>query len=457
MLVKKFQEQVKKCPDHIAVKTINAELSYRELDELAHILAYEITSKYNSADCKVALLFDHGMDMIIGTIGALKAGSIYVPMDLNYPRKLLGHMLEDSEVNLIVTNNKNIDLASDLVNEINSEIVIVNINEIKSTEVKKELSLECDGSGIVYILYTSGSTGRPKGILQSHRNVLHFVESYGKAISIASTDKMTLLSSFSHDAAIVDIYSALLNGATLYPFDVKSQVCMRDVVKWLKDEEITIWHSVPTLYRYLVNEIKERDEFSALRLIVLGGESVLLNDIKLFQKRFRGSEFAIIYGQTESSINSMQFFLTDDEVKRITLGKPVKETELVVVDKNREEVSPLNSGEIIVLSNYVALGYWKDENRSREVFRDIPGIGRSYSTGDLGKLLLDGSIEFLGRLDNQVKVRGFRIELGEIESCLLEDERIREAVVTAFEEETGDKYICAYIVSDKEIEVSDQR
>ena len=461
MIINRFEEQVKKYPNHLAVKTAKKELTYQALNHHANALAREIFDQCNVKDlidrATVALLFEHGSDMIVGKFGTLKAARIYVPLDPTYPLGLLAYMLKNSEASLVITNDENIGLAKRLIQESNREATIINISKIEAIANLENINPECDGSEVAYILYTSGSTGRPKGVMQSHRNVLHFAECYGNAIKIKPEDRMTLLSSFSHDGGIGDICVALLNGATLYPLDVKSGISMDEIGSWLKAERISIWHSVPTLYRYFVNAINVGDDFPSLRFIAVGGESVLPHDIKLFRKIFPAASFAILYGQSESSISSIQLYHPDSEIEAITLGEPVKGTEIVVIDENREEVSPLNVGEILVISDYVALGYWKDEEKSSEVFKDIPGVGRAYFTGDLGKLLLDGRIEVHGRIDFQVKIRGFRIELSGIENQLLEHDMVKEAIVKAFADDTGEKYLCAYIVSEGEIVANEIR
>ena len=471
MIVDKFEEQVRKYSNHLAVKTGKDELTYQELNNQANVVAREIIDKCNvlaKAEREVAaLLFGHGNEMIVGKMGALKAAKIYVPMDPTYPIGLLTYMLEDSTASLIITNDEFVDLANQLIQEANLKVEIINISKIKATGFQEFINPKCAGNEIAYILYTSGSTGKPKGVMQSHRNVLHFAKCYQKAINITAADRMTLLSSFSHDAGIGDIYAALLNGATLHPLDVKSNLSMNEIAKYLKAEQISIWYSVPTLYRYFINTINESDYFPTLRFIILGGESVLPNDIKQYRKTFPTASFAIMYGQSESSINSFKIYTPDCQIGKVTLGEPVAETEIVVVNERREEVAPLRIGEIVILSDYVALGYWRNEEKSQEVFRDIPGVGRTYWTGDLGKLLLDGSIEFMGRKDFQVKIRGFRIELNGIENQLWEHRAIKEAVVIA-REETGEregvhddalaeKYLCAYIVTDGEITVNELR
>ncbi|WP_291580200.1 amino acid adenylation domain-containing protein [Clostridium sp. UBA6640] len=459
MIIQKFEQEVEKNPNRIAIKTLENGITYKVLNNYANVLAKEIIGNYNTINPRekkkiAALLFEHDKDMIIGTIGALKAQTIYVPLDPSYPTRRLIYMLENSEADFIVTNDKNLELAICLIEESEVDIRIINVDQIDiecSTEnINRKVSID----DIAYILYTSGSTGNPKGIFQTHRNVLHFIQCYKNTLSITNEDRMTLFSAFSHDASIMDIYGALLNGATLYPLNIKSQVGIDKIANWLEEEKITIWHSVPTVYRYFINALTGTEKFSTLRFIVLGGENVILHDVEMFQRIFANAKLVNLYGQTESSFNSAQIYSVDSKVKKVMLGEAVQETEILVVNENREEVFPLEVGEIVILSDYVALGYWKDEEKSREVFQYSSEVGRTYWTGDLGKLLADGSIEFVGRKGSQVKIRGYRIEVEEIENNLLENEFVKETVVLGRKDTDGYDYLCAYIVSDKKLTTS---
>lgn len=456
MIVEKFEQQVIKNPNQVAVKVLDNEITYKMLNDHANILGRKIIDNYNAIKIVekkkiVALLFEHGKDMIVSTIGALKAQTIYVPLDPGYPIIRLAYMLENSEADFIVTNNNNLELAGRLVKESELDIKIINMDEFDANYSTENLNCKICSEDIAYILYTSGSTGNPKGIIQTHRNVLHFIECYKNTLSITDEDRMTLFSAFSHDAAIMDIYGALLNGATLYPLNIKSQMGIDKIANWLEKEKITIWHSVPTVYRHFINGLTGREKLNMLRFIVLGGENVILHDIEMFQKTFSNAKLMNLYGQTESSFNSAQVYSTDSKVKKVTLGEPVQGTEILVVDENREEVAPLNIGEIVILSDYIALGYWKDEEKSREVFQYNSEVGRTYWSGDLGKLLPDGNIEFIGRKGSQVKIRGYRVEVEEIENDLLKNEAVKETVVLGRKDTDGCDYLCAYIVSDKRL------
>jgi len=458
MLVKLFEEQVDKNPQKLAVVTARNKLTYEQLNKNAGRIANGIIKNQDILEQSlneqtVALLFEHGSDMIAGTLGALKADKIYVPLDPEYPEKRLGYMLKNSEARLIVTNNRNLTLAHKLAAQTDENIIVLNSDSIDDTASSGNIKRNISADKIAYLLYTSGSTGNPKGVIQTHGNVLHFVKSYIKKLSLTEKDRLTLFSAFSHDAAVMDIYSGLLSGATLYPLNIRQQIDIGKLAEWLEKEEITIWHSVPTLYRYFTNVLTGKESFDKLRFIVLGGESVIEHDVLTYRKYFKNSLLMNLYGQSESSYNSSYIIGMDTPFKKMILGEPVEETEILVINKDREEVAPLEIGEIVVASRYLAKGYWKEKEKTEKVFEQHPELNRLYWTGDMGRLLEDDSIEFMGRKDFQIKIRGFRVELGEIESQLLKHPLVKEAVVLGKEDLGGEKYLCAYIVGHEKLPV----
>ncbi|UCH93959.1 MAG: amino acid adenylation domain-containing protein [Candidatus Aminicenantes bacterium] len=458
MIIKKFQQQVERFFDKPAVKAGEHFFTYGQLNRCANRVVHDLLKGDNTAaepgkvDPSIAaLLFEHGADVIVAIIAVLKTNKTYVPMDANYPQNRLLYMLEHSGAATILTNRKNLVLARNLVRESGREIriVIVDIDENRETDTFDDNpEPETVGNQPAYILYTSGSSGRPKGVLQTHQNILYFIHHWTQRFSINASDRLTLLSSLSHDGAIPDIYGSLLNGAVLYPYDIKEKPNLRDLSHWLIKEKITVWHSVPTLYRYFTRTLIGEERFPHLRLMVLGGEEVREPDVTLFKNFFPHTDFANIYGQTESTVNSIWLPSQQEMFKRVIIGEAIGDTEIFLVDDNGGIVEEMGVGEIVIASDHVALGYWKDKENSKKVFTTHSELGRLYWTGDLGRLNADGSITTSGRKDSQVKIRGFRVETGEIESLLLKHPAVKEVVVMAREDENNDNYLCAYIVSE---------
>jgi len=459
MIIKKFEEQVERFSGKPAVITENRQLTFCELNQYANrvahkILEYDRTPGKTSEPEAAALLFEHSAAMIIGVIGALKAGKIYVPLDINYPEKRLIYMLTDSEARLVLTNNANLALAENLVKNVSNNTRIINVDTLgdESPLSGENVKRESSGHRLAYILYTSGSTGKPKGVVQNHENVLYYTRNWIERFSLCPADRMTLFTAFSHDGAGQDMFGALLSGATLYPYNILNRTTIAGLSDWLTREKITIWHSVPTLYRYFVHTLKHHKTgkglFPDLRFILLGGEQIREHDLSMFRRFFPHSQLANVYGQTESSVDSIWIVNPGETIHRVLLGEPLDKTGIFLKDIDGEIVDDLGSGEIYISCAHLALGYWKDEENTTRVFLRDPAMGLVYRTGDLGRLLADGTIEFMGRKDSQLKIRGFRVETAEIENLLLKYEGIKEAVVAARTEEKEDAqlHLCAYIV-----------
>ncbi|HYF82321.1 MAG TPA: amino acid adenylation domain-containing protein [Clostridia bacterium] len=456
MLIKAFNERVKKSGNKIAVKTNDGFLTFNELDIRVQKLAKQIKAeirdlRHISKAPVIALLFEHGTDMIVSSLGALKARSIYVPFDPSYPESRLLYMLMDSEASLIVTNEKNYALAVRLVSQADNRLNILNISNSNLTEPEIDVPEE-EHDGAAYILYTSGSTGKPKGVVQTQSNILHFAKSYINTLGLTEADRLTLFSVFSHDAAIIDIYSGVLSGASLYPYNMKEQDNISRLPEWLLREGITIWHSVPTLYRYFLNTLLGTEVFPKLRFAVLGGENVLEHDVIKHRDLLRNVTLMNLYGQSESSYNSSQLIRRSDEFAGINIGEAVPETQVIVLNEKDKKVPVLRLGEIVIASNHLALGYWKQEEKTKAVFVNHPEFGRIYRTGDLGWVNLNGDIEYRGRKDFQMKIRGYRIEPEEIENCLLKYEMLREAAVIGKSNGDSELSLYAYVTADKTVE-----
>jgi amino acid adenylation domain-containing protein len=459
----RFASQVRKYSSKTAIKSRNHQWSYEQLNRAANRVARSILNRLppesRRGEERIALLFEHDAPMIAALLGTLKAGKTYVPLDPSHPRERLTQILNDSEASTVLTNNKSIELARELTRE---GLRLVNIDSVewadsdssRDSNGEADINLATNPRGLAYLLYTSGSTGQPKGVMQNHRNVLHFIRAYTNNLHLSENDRLTLLSSYCFDAAVMDIFGALLNGATLYPIDIKKDGLI-GLAEWLSKEQITVYHSTPSVYRYFVNSLNEAqgEDFAQLRLVVLGGEEVNRTDVDLYKKHFSDDcLFVNGLGPTEATV-SLQYFIdkqTTIPSQGVPVGYPVADTEVLLL--NEAGKSAEVRGEIAIKCEHVALGYWRNAKATDAAFSSEPQNGsqdsaaRVYRTGDLGRRLSDGSIVFEGRRDFQIKIRGFRVELGDIESALSQHPAVRENVVILKQNNAQDKRLVAYVV-----------
>jgi len=458
MIIERFQQHVKAAPDKLAIKSQKRKLTYRQLDMLSNRIANKIRTLTGEQSC-IGILVDDGGETIAAILGTLKAACIYVPFSDEYPVKRMEYVMQQTAMQVFITDNKNKNLV--LEAEPGQKLKLILMEEIESETRPNHLEFtrEARGDIIASLLYTSGSTGRPKGVPQTHRNILYFVDRYRENLGITSADNNTVLASFTHDVTLLDMYGGLMSGATLYPLDLKKDGSFAALPQWLKKEKITIWHSVPTVFRYFTTSIETGSqlELPRLRRIVLGGESVLQADIQRYNRLFtksHNSQLYMLYGQTESSYVSGRSIKLGETVPIITLGEINHGTRMYVVDEQGDEVEPLEVGEIIVINDHITPGYWQDERSTREKIVHDPDQGRIYYTGDMGRRLLDGAIEFMGRKDHQVKLRGNRIELEEIEQAVMQFRGITGTAVKLIEIPGQEKWIACYFQAEGDTEIN---
>lgn len=441
-IVDRFRAVVERHPSRIAVKTPDWEWTYAQLDIASDSAAAHLQGL--PAGANVALLFPHEGTAAAAMLGALKAGHPYVPLDPAYPRERLSYMLEDSGAFAIVASAPTAALANQLSGGGRLQVIDID-SPPRAGQHRRAKSPPADA--LAYILYTSGSTGTPTGVMQTRRNLLHFMRTYAGNLGVGPADRLTLFSSYSFDAAVMDVFGALLSGATLLPVDVRSRSAA-EIWRWIADQRVTVYHSTPTLYRHLLGQPPPGIPGS-IRLVVLGGEEVHAGDLELFDRHF-GAQATLVngFGPTESTLALQHFVPAGSRpgVSRVPIGVPVEGVDVVLLNSRGEDA--VLQGEIALRSRYFATGYWNRPTATALAFvPDTDGVGaRLYRTGDHGRLLPNGAIEFLGRRDRQIKVAGHRIELGEIEATIRR--HVKEVAVTAVEGRPGhdDRRIAAYVV-----------
>jgi amino acid adenylation domain-containing protein len=441
----RFEKIAQKYPDRLAVKTKNHSLTYNDLNSAANRMAHMILSQRGRKNEPVALLMEHDAPVIAAILGALKASKFYVPLDPSLPHLRVKYILEDLQASYIVTNNKNLPLAKSLAG---TALDLVNIDELDSLPDGNPC-IGIQPESYSWVIYTSGSTGKPKGVIQNHLNVLHFMMNYTNALHICVDDRLTLLYSFSVNGGTHDIFAALLNGAALFPLDLKEDG-FTHLGDWLIEERITIYHSVPTVFRQFVEGLTGQSEFPDIRIIRLGGEPVYKRELDSFKKLF--SKDCILVNRLGSSeTGSLRMYFVNKETQisgnLVPVGYAVIDNEILLVDDAGKQIAG-DEGEIAVKTRYVSPGYWGRPDLTDAVFLPDPAGGkeRIYRTGDLGRMLPDGCLLHLGRKDFFVKIRGYRIDINEIEAALHQCPSIKEAVVVARNNNSGDERLVAYLV-----------
>jgi amino acid adenylation domain-containing protein len=449
---KRFEEQARKYSNRTAVVTRNQTLTYDQLNQGVDRLAGAILHQRGGRQEPIALLLEQSASAISTILGVLKAGKIYVPLDTTYPQARIEYILEDSQAPVIVTNNRNFLLARKLAKHNGCQLL--NIDELDPISFVEEPDSHISPDSLAWILYTSGSTGQPKGVVQTHRNVLHDIMNYTNAFHICQADRLILLTSYSVVDTVRTMYGALLNGASLYPVDVKKDG-LTHLADWLNHHQITIYRSFSTLFRHFIDTLDGDQQFPKLRLLYLCGEPVYRRDLELYKKQF-SPDCIFVNGIGSTECLTYRWNLMDKKIQvndnNVPVGYPLEDIEVLLLDDDGKEVAFNEIGEMSVRSRYLSPGYWRRPELSQVKFLSDPNGGdeRIYRTGDLGLILDDGCLVHMGRKDFQVKIRGYRIEVGEIEAALLNIDNIKEAVVILREDRPRDRYLAAYIVSSRQ-------
>lgn len=446
----RFEQIVGKYPGRIAVKTSNRQFTYEQLNGAANRVARAILAQRGEREESIALLLEHDTPMIVAIIGVLKAGKICVILDPSFPRPRNAYILGDSQVSLLVTDRKNLSLAKELAQD---KCLLMNIDDLDAglSIEKPALSISPSPDHLTYIVYTSGSTGEPKGVLQNHRNGLHEAMLYANGLHISVHDRLALLYSCSVSQGMKITFGALLNGAALCLFNLHKEG-IGNLTGWLIQEEITIYFSIPIVFRQWVSAFTGQETFPKLRLIQLGSDSVTPRDVQEYKKYFSTNSILVVrLGSTETGTLRRHFFDRETPLveEMVPVGYAIDDMEVFLLDEEGKNVDGNRVGEIAVKSRYLAVGYWHRPDLTRAKFLQHPGGGGDehiYLTGDLGRMLPDGCLLHLGRKGFQVKIRGYRVEPAEVEMALLDHGSVREVAVVAREDQDGSPRLVAYFV-----------
>lgn len=442
----RFDKIVRKYPDRIAIRSREIELTYGELNALANGIACGLSEKQKGEEYPVALLLEPSHLAIAAVMGVLKARRIYVPLDPSYPKARLLSVLDNSGARVILTDEKNIGLANDL--SLGGRLCL-RAEEMNAADATTSSVSIVSPNDPVAIFFTSGSTGEPKGVVQNHRSVLHRVMTDTNDFHICAEDRLSLLSSPCYSVSLRNLFGALLNGAAVCPFDVAKEG-FHNLETWLRSERITIYFSVPSVFRQLVGNLRDHASWEFLRLIYLAGESMTNEDAQLYQNYFSEAILVNSLASNEAGIIAQYFMDKDFEISeaRVSAGFPVNGKKLLILGEDGNEIGMGSTGEIAVQSKFLSPGYWQNGRLTRlDLTPDSEGIGIAiFRTGDLGYLREDGCLIHLGRKGSRVKIRGSRVELEEVEAVLRKHNAVREVVLDSFGGEFGGGQLVAYVV-----------
>ncbi|MCP4219266.1 MAG: amino acid adenylation domain-containing protein, partial [bacterium] len=454
-----FSRQAGKTPGNIAVAghlldDASHDLTYRELDERARQLAAQIRLRAITPDDIVAIMMEPRPSIIVALLAVLKTGAAYLPIDPLNPPKRIDYMLTDSESKLLLTQTitpSDLDFQGPIL-DVQAE------SAYPSTPNLQPLPMEETGDtrAPAYMIYTSGTTGNPKGVLITHENLTNYVEWFSHETQLTPGDKTILTASFAFDLGYTSIYTALLQGAQLHILPKETYMLPRHLLEYIALHRITYLKMTPSLFSALVDDAMFTSTVcSSLRLVVLGGEAVNTTDMEKAFTLCSHLKIMDEYGPTEATIGCIARFIDARQFKtyktRPDIGKPIHNTMVLILDKYSHLLPVGIAGELCLGGRGLAKGYFKRDALNEEKFITnsfSPGTShhshhRIYRTGDRARWLPDGNIEFLGRIDQQIKIRGFRVEPGEIKNRLAKHPAIKDTVLLA---QGGDnnKSLCAY-------------
>jgi amino acid adenylation domain-containing protein len=462
-----FEAQVAKTPNAIALeyedKIVGLQtLTYAEFNEKIVQFALYLQSSGVKSSSLVAILMERSLEMVIAIYAIIKAGGVYIPLDLEYPIERLKFILEDTQASFLVSHETCKPILEDLqITNYNLQLIHYN-SRLKTQDSRLKTNKD---SELAYIIYTSGSTGKPKGVMSKHAGICNLILAMQEIFKLSSEDKILQKIPYSYDASVLQLFWSLTTGASLFITPANSHKDNEYLLDVIAQKQITMTHFVPPMLRIFLEEV-DTDKCKSLKYITCGGEKLTYDLQQKFFAKFNNTiELHNLYGPTETTVDITHHLCQKSENnKNIPIGRPFINNSAYILDKQLNFVPIGVIAELHIAGIQVAAGYLNRPELTAEKFINIENsklgleqcsnalrVTKLYKTGDLCRYLPDGNIEYIGRSDNQVKLRGFRIELGEIENALLTYIDINSCAVIVQDFKDGDERLIAYIVLNKNI------
>ncbi|PYG88042.1 non-ribosomal peptide synthase protein (TIGR01720 family)/amino acid adenylation domain-containing protein [Ruminiclostridium sufflavum DSM 19573] len=448
-----FEEQVRKYPDRTAIQYGEERYTYQEAGRLSNRIANTLVKHGIQTEDIIGILMEKNSKAVITALGILKAGGAYMPLDPSYPAERLEFMISDSNAKLVVTAGNLFDVT------VNCPVIDFNTD---LEENDAELALMASPENLAYIIYTSGTTGKPKGAMIFHRNVIRLFVNDNCLYDFTEQDVWVMFHSFCFDFSVWEMYGALLFGGKLI---IISKDFARDTYKFMKfleNEKVTILNQTPSAFNSLSLQLEiEPGVELAVRYVIFGGEKLHPAVVKYFHSRYPSCKIINMYGITETTVHVTYKEITEKEIEENVsdIGLPIPTLGLVLVDSRLKPVPRGMQGELLVWGHGVCRGYINRPELTEAKFIKYTHNGKElyvYRSGDAGRFI-DGGLEYIGRIDQQVKIRGHRIELGEIKNIILKNEKVEDCVVIVDADAEDNKFIIAYYQQKQELDYHELR
>lgn len=443
-----FNSQVQLRPDKLAVRDENGSYTYFELWQKACLIAKNIAGNTGNENLPIGIWLENDRHFIAVMLAALALGKPYVGLDISMPLERNQEILHQAGIGSLIS-----------LSSFRHEVETFGISQVVYLDELQEIGpVPFEGTGIsdslAYIIYTSGTTGKPKGVFQNQRNLIHDVSQYIDSIHLSHNDRTSLLYSPTVNGAIRDIFGTLLTGATLYIRNLR-QHGLASLALFIKTHQLTIYHSVPSIFRGFL-QISGKQEFSSIRLIYLAGDRIVMDDVDRYKRHFPSAFLYIGIGSTENATIYRQWFVSHQTVltgTSLPVGYAVPDRDMRLLNVDGSLTLSGKEGEIVVESNYMALGYWQNPELTQSSFT-ITDYGRRFRTGDLGRIRHDGLLEFIGRKDRQIKVAGHRVELAAVEAVLRQAPGVIELAVIG-RQVSEEQVLVVYLIRNGELDVKE--
>ncbi len=443
-LVDLWEQQAEKTPDRVALSFEGRSLTYEQLDQRSTALANQLQHRFGiQLGDHIGLLMDRGIDLIVSLLGIMKAGGVYIPIDPAYPCERIDFIIQDAKCDLLIVENE----TDKEVHKYESG-QILDIQDVDWTRDKRQ-EVHASSRNVAYMIYTSGSTGQPKGVMIEHRGFINMIQEQIRAFDLSETDRVLQFASCAFDASLSEVFMTLLSGACLVLVPEDTILDVQLLGSFLSRQAITV-ATFPPSYLRAINQM----EIPGLRVMITAGETLIEEDARFYASCLR---YFNAYGPTEASVCATYHEVEAEEIGNgpVPIGRPLVNTKILILDSMLRPVPIGVIGEICIAGPGLASGYWNrpEENKKRFVRHPLADGGKLYRTGDLGRWLHTGCIEFLGRMDSQVKINGYRIEMAEVEKHIRGCPGVEQAVVQVMEQEGRDKFLVAYIVLSSRVKI----